>query len=619
MIRRSALRRGAVLLLVLVCAAIRAPVALAHPEIISTDPPNGAQLDTAPAQAQVRFNEPVEAAFSSLQVFNAQGQAVDNGDGARSPSDPTVVAVTLPPLDPGVYTAVWQVVGSDGHTVTGNFVFTVSGTAPQQQTGPAAAPEATPAPTPAPPQASPPPVRSSEPPLALVALTRALMLLGALASVGGWVLMRVVLRPSLPAQAASAAAVERRWRTVSAVGLGTLLAATAGFLLLHTYAVAGQVGLDQIRTVLAQTRLGQALAARMLLALALLALPAIRALARWEFALAMLLGGGLLLTFAVSGHAAALELSAAARGLPVSPVLADWAHLAATSLWVGGLIHLALLLPPALRPLDERGRVETLARVISRFSALALGSVVVLAASGTYTALQHLSRVDQLWTSAYGQALLVKLALFGALLLIGGYNMFLVRPRFNAWATRAAEAATAARWSRRFHRAVRGEVVLALVVLGAAGVITSVAPPGAQEAANAAAPQPGAIAQAVPEATPRPTRTPVPIVPFDEEQPASDLLVGLEVQPAGIGKNTLQVSVRNAEGEPLDVQRVQLTLNMTTMDMGETTVIAEPEGPGRYVVPDQWLSMVGDWRVRVVVRRIDADDVEAIFVVPVGG
>jgi Fe2+ transport system protein FeoA len=62
-----------------------------------------------------------------------------------------------------------------------------------------------------------------------------------------------------------------------------------------------------------------------------------------------------------------------------------------------------------------------------------------------------------------------------------------------------------------------------------------------------------------------------------------------------------------------------MTLDMQSMDMGETKIVADSAGNGTYEVKQQWLSMVGTWRVQVIVRRSDADDVTVTFMVPVGG
>ena len=89
--------------------------------------------------------------------------------------------------------------------------------------------------------------------------------------------------------------------------------------------------------------------------------------------------------------------------------------------------------------------------------------------------------------------------------------------------------------------------------------------------------------------------------------------------PAIIGTNTFTVSVQTAAGEPLEAQLVRLTIEMLTMDIGVTRLDPTPQGQGRYVGAGNLLSMIGEWRVRVLVRRMDVEDVELEVVVSVGG
>lgn len=583
-------------------------VAQAHPELLRTEPPANAQLAEPPPRVAVFFSEPLEPAVSALELYDAQGRRVDAGGGGVAPDDPFTLVLATPSLGPGLYTAVWQTVGSDGHPVRGNFAFTVLG-----ETGAPAPTAGTPAATPAPAAAPLPAAASDSLPGWLPALLRAAMLLGALVAGGGWVAQALVLRPALLPAAPALRHAERGWRRVAVLGALLLAAATLAFALAHTLAVAGGVSWASLRAVVFSTRLGQALVARLALAAllaALLVTPG--AWRRWHVAAAGALAAALLLTFAASGHAAA-------RPAPLLPVLADWLHLAATSVWVGGLALLALAVPPALRELPPAGRAPLLARVIARFSNLALTSVALLTLTGSYAALQQIRALSELWATPYGLALLAKLLLFGGMLLIGAYHTLVLRPSFERRAEAAAGAVLASRPERRFVRAVRAEVVLAAGVLLAAGFLTSTAPgPAAPAAADHTAQRSPQVIVVTP-AAPLPTRTPVPAVPFAGAQRAGDVEVGLSVEPASVGPNTLLVTVRDAAGAPLDVQKVVLTIDMIEMDMGTTSLDAAPDGAGRYVARESWLSMVGDWHVRVSVRRIDGDDVDAEFTVPVGG
>src|SRR5207253_258814 len=79
--------------------------------------------------------------------------------------------------------------------------------------------------------------------------------------------------------------------------------------------------------------------------------------------------------------------------------LADWVHLSAVSLWIGGLIALAVTWH-----LLARG-------VVRRFSQLATMLVALVLAAGTYLAIVRLPAFHDLWRTGYGHVLIVKLAL----------------------------------------------------------------------------------------------------------------------------------------------------------------------------------------------------------------
>ena len=107
-------------------------------------------------------------------------------------------------------------------------------------------------------------------------------------------------------------------------------------------------------------------------------------------------------TFAWTGHAGVGRL------LPLS-VLSDVVHLAAMSLWLGGLVQLVLVVLPAVEPRSAAG-------VAARFSRIAAVSVVALVVSGTFQAWRQLADVAQLWSTGYGRLLAAKTLLVGLVL-----------------------------------------------------------------------------------------------------------------------------------------------------------------------------------------------------------
>jgi copper transport protein len=615
------MRRQSFLICALLIALLIPGVALAHPELVRTEPAANAQLATAPAQIRVSFNEELEEAFSDLQLYDARGQRVDQGGGGRDPSELNSLRLELPSIPPGLYTVVWQTVGSDGHKVKGNFVFIVlESVAPASETpAAAAATQAAPQPTAV---RLPTPVIEAAidtgPSPELLALFRGLMLLGALVLAGSWFTLVLIIAPVLPTDEIGRLA--RRWRRSQWLALIFLAVGGVGFALLQTQSLANRIDAASLQTMLVSTRLGQALLVRLVLIvlfglLAAFAIDPQRPAELRRLWLGLPLGAALLLTFSLSGHAVA-------QPAPLVPVLADWLHLAATSLWVGGLLVLAMALPIMGRMSQIEQQASALTRLVVRFSATALTSVLVLTVSGMYAALLHLHALSDLWTSDYGRALLVKLVAFGSMLLVGAYHLLIIRSRFAGWVQNAAYAVMMSKGQPLFQFGVRSEVVLAVIAIGAAGFLTNTSPsagqvqqPGGRNTA-AALPSPVAIIQ--PTILPVPTRTPTPSEPFAEVKQVEDVRIGLEIEPASLGKNMLRVTLENPEGTPIEAQKVVMSLEMLDMDMGVTPVEIAHEGEGVYAAPESWFSMVGHWQVNVTVRRADADDVETTFAVLIG-
>jgi putative copper export protein len=141
----------------------------------------------------------------------------------------------------------------------------------------------------------------------------------------------------------------------------------------------------------------------------------------------------------------------------------DWVHLVAMTAWIGGLVVLTAGLVVLRR---RSGSTDVQSRVVRRFSRLAVTSVVLLSVTGLYGATQHFSALGSLFTTAYGRVLLVKIALFGILLLFGAANKLVLMPRL----------AVPGEGERAFTYTVPSEMAVATVRLFVVGVLTSIAP-----------------------------------------------------------------------------------------------------------------------------------------------
>lgn len=100
-------------------------LAWGHARLVKSLPANRVVLSQPPTQVQLWFNEPLEAQFSQLSVWNAAGQRVDAGNITTDPKDTKKLLLDLPALGNGVYTVKFRVLSVDSHIIENQFSFTV--------------------------------------------------------------------------------------------------------------------------------------------------------------------------------------------------------------------------------------------------------------------------------------------------------------------------------------------------------------------------------------------------------------------------------------------------------------------------------------------------------------
>jgi copper transport protein len=167
----------------------------------------------------------------------------------------------------------------------------------------------------------------------------------------------------------------------------------------------------------------------------------------------------LLATTSFSGHAAVATPRAVA-------LANDLIHLSAGAVWFAGVVVLAAVIPDAWRGRATSERLRVLAPAVSRFSRLALASIAVVAATGTANSFLHVGAADDLVDSPYGRALATKLLLFVGILSFGAINHYVVRRRLEG-----VDLAEPAHTQRMFRKTIAAELVIAIAVMGATGVL----------------------------------------------------------------------------------------------------------------------------------------------------
>jgi methionine-rich copper-binding protein CopC len=99
--------------------------AFAHADLETSNPSAGSTVKTAPTEISITFSEEVEPRFSGIEVQDAQGQRVDEGEAHSASDDAKVLTVGLKPLTPGTYKVIWHNTSVDSHKEKGSFEFTV--------------------------------------------------------------------------------------------------------------------------------------------------------------------------------------------------------------------------------------------------------------------------------------------------------------------------------------------------------------------------------------------------------------------------------------------------------------------------------------------------------------
>ena len=101
--------------------ALSPQIALAHAQLVQSDPASGARLPAVPGSVTLIFTEPVSAAGSGIRVFSPSGQQVAHALTVHG----SVLSAVLTSGEAGTYVVSWQVFAADTHPSRGVFAFDV--------------------------------------------------------------------------------------------------------------------------------------------------------------------------------------------------------------------------------------------------------------------------------------------------------------------------------------------------------------------------------------------------------------------------------------------------------------------------------------------------------------
>jgi copper transport protein len=569
--------------------------ASAHATLTSTEPVGGTAVASSPERVVLRFSESVQIPLGSIRVFGSpSGKQAETGSAGRVDGDSSAVGVKLPKLDKGSYVVTWRVTSADSHPIHGAFTFTVGSA--KEATADAALVEkllssgggdTT--------------VGAIYAVIRFAAFTALILLVGGLAFVA-------LFWPAGAAQPRPRRMLWAAWAGVAvttAVGIPVQAVYAAGLPL-------SKIASSTVRSGMLDDRFGQVWAARLvllgLMALVLVALerragsspgsdeagPALRTPL---LAAGGLLSLGLLVTPGLAGHAATEDL------VPLAMV-ADVIHLAAVSVWLGGLA----LLTAAVLPRRVAGE---LAEVVPRFSRAAFAAVITILVTGTFQGWRQVRSTAALTETTYGRLLIIKVVLFAVLVGLAGLSRRFVQARYRVPAARLSFGPGAATLggSRRpyrgdtprppgadpddetvagLRRTVGAETVIAVVVLAVTSLLVN-----AQPARSALA------------------------KPFSTEMRNDLVLVDVTVDPAKAGPAALHFYTLSPTGGQQEVQDLTATLTLPSEDVGPLAVPVQRAGPGHFSAYNFNIPLRGSWKLEVKALLSDIDEATVSTTIPV--
>lgn len=569
------MRRLFLLVLVATLAVVvPARPAGAHAVLRASDPQDRQVMPEAPHRVLLRFSESVAVSAASVRVLDHHGDTVVGRGAAHVPGDDSQVELRLPDLEHGTYVVAWRVVSADSHPSVGAFSFRIGNATDDFHVG-----------------------------ASLLAVPEGNRTVGIAFGVA-----RFALFSSILLLVGSVAFLAFVWpdgrarrgprRLVTVAWLVAVLATVAAAGLQGAYASGGGLSDVTSTTVLSDmlsSRYGDASVARLVLLLdaaVLVLLLRARINKKQELPtprvprpVMVAEAVALLATVSWVGHASTGRFVGAALVL-------DVVHLAAVSVWLGGLVTLVSFV---LRRGHDAFEAEA---VVRRFSNVAFPAVVVIVVTGSLQGWRQLDGVGELTSTTFGRLLLTKLALVAGMLVAARSSRRLVRrplagPPVALSLGPGAVARTTSDPMPRLRRWVAAEVAIAVVVIAVTTALVNAVP--ARSASQVGG----------------------PALPFSADLVKQGVKISVTLEPARTGLDDLHVYVISAEGRALDALEISASLRLAAGDTGPIKVPLVENAPGHWSAFGFPIPIAGTWELEVAALVTEIDLVRVRTDIPI--
>src|SRR5918912_568005 len=398
------------------------PKAYAHAFTIRSDPSPSQSVPSPPTKVDVYFSEPIDLRYSTIKVLDPGGKQVDVKDEHNIGGDTASLSVTLPSsgLKDGVYTVSTKVLSAtDGHVVDNAFVFGIGQTAIPSG------------------QHSNSQFGSQSQLYIPNAIARFPAYVGQVLVVGAAFASIWIWRPFSQVRWLNDTLTPVRKRIdkslIILVVIGSAILVVSDFGIIYVQASDLGTGINEaIGTKFGSVWLMRTIESFILLGVSLgIYFKRVRksikpafsiSPSKGEVASLLVIGLAILATTTLIGHGATSG--------QLLPIAIDFVHNLAASLWIGGIIYLALIVAPKLKSadtLEENVKASTLSIIIPRFSTIPVTILGVIVVTGPFLLYFIENNLDVTLASLYGKWLIIKLSLAAIMIAIGGYNQRIIQ------------------------------------------------------------------------------------------------------------------------------------------------------------------------------------------------
>ena len=398
--------------------------AYAHPVVIDSDPKQFQSIESPPDRVTVYFSEPIVLQYSQIFVVDAEGKEIEGGGQAEHINDdPTTISMPLKDdMNEGSFTVTTRVLSAvDGHVVDNSVVFSVRKDSTSSTT-----------------DFINMETKDKKGIFDILSIENSLSriagYIGQIILVGAPFIYLWIKKPFLNIIWIKNILqnhfnrIQKNLFKLLIFSDFLVIVSIIAIVTIQASAIGGTI------TDVFNTEFGKIIMARLLLSLILLTILFItyrrinhnkkHDINNKIYSIIIGIGLGILFSNSLISHAAALN--------NFVPILLDYFHGIAASLWIGGLIFLASVFITNIRKVED---IEIQSRIISividKFSVIVLPILASIAITGPTLLWSLENNLSTTFVSLYGKILIIKLVLAGTMIIIGAYHQLITSKKMK--------------------------------------------------------------------------------------------------------------------------------------------------------------------------------------------